>query len=188
MIAKRNVFYFIMLLSTLFMINSCNSNTFPPYPPTSAGIVRFGEPSSFACYTKHNGTQKIKLWVSLRCNIYDRNQRVEFSTATMTIDPSISNFPVDINLGLPSTGRFEVEATVHGVDCSECANGASAPDETPYANCAYFVNNTTPPTTRAAKPRWNGTVSYSSYQSVLNFGALPRILNVPNSCGCNVSW
>jgi hypothetical protein len=161
---------------------------FPTFPSSTPSVIKFGEPSSFACFTKHNGTQKIKLWVNIVCRIFDGQRRVDFGTKNVTIDPSTTSFPFDIPFDLPANGRFELEATVHGEDCSECANGASAFDEIPYANCAYFVNNTTPPTTRSAKPRWNGTLSFANYQSVININGISRILNVPNSCGCSVPW
>jgi len=189
---KRLLFQFSFLLLTAMVLNGCS--TFPGFPPAGPCVFTIQASDIPNCYTKFGGTQKIKFFINIVTKFYDPNNggRVtNFDDKSITINPSTTTFPIQITANIPNQAStpFEVEVNFVGDECSTCANGASNFSETPYGVCQPVINTTTTPwTTMAAKPRFKKDVRFSSYVATINVGTVGQILNVPNTCGCLVSW
>lgn len=192
MIQKR--YHFLLLLACL--VSLCKCTNFPDYPPGSPCTFTVMEPSNFDCFTKHAGNQKIKTFLNIVIKFYDPNNMkiTDFDDQSTVIDPTINPYPIIITANVPNNGvYYEAHITISGEECSECANGSSDLNELPYGSCGTVPPNTTtiPWTSRAAKPRWSSVALYpNGYQATatISGNAISRILNIPNSCGCLVSW
>ncbi len=80
-----------------------------------------------------------------------------------------------------------VEVNIQGVNCSECANGWSFSQESPYSTCnPYTITTTSPLSYLAAIPRWSEEYSIVQYEAIRDLGSTIRTYNKPNSCGCTV--
>lgn len=162
-------------------------------PTTSPTNFIIEEPELFTnCYLRYQQTgaptTKISVVIYLKTSFYDGTRKVPIDEKTLTVNPNTTPFPVTIAANMPNDGSTpgEVEVTIHGVECSECAAGHGSSMEPTQACQIALVPNTSPQQYRAARPQWSGTLYVTSYSATRNLGHIPRMPNVSNSCGCTV--
>jgi hypothetical protein len=196
---RKSTFAFLIIffIGMNAIFSSCNSTTFPTYPPGASCTFGIPELPNFDCYTtKIPAGRKIKLFINIRVTFLYQSKTTEFSNQSISVTPvpgPLTIFPAQLAALIPSDNSpYEVEVNVQGDECSTCANGYSDPAESPviYGNCpATTITTTNPWTYRAAKPRWTGGRRFNSFQAAYTFAAndFYRILNTPYSCGCTVN-
>jgi hypothetical protein len=183
---------FLLGVSVIIIFAFSKCTTFTPNPP-AAGPCTFTiyPPAKYECYLNHAGTgRKIILFINLTTRFINPNntgpQYLDYADSSITIDPSVTPFPVTLTLNAPS-GYFVANLYMQGTECSPCANGTSIPDEIPYGDCPQVtITSTNPWTYRAALPRWEGDYRFQKYQPTATLDGCPRTTNLPNSCGCTV--
>jgi hypothetical protein len=177
----------IIPLSLIFFNFNCS--TLPHYPSGANCTFTINQPTAnYNCYTTHSGNVPIQLRINIIINFYDGNKLVTFDDQSTVINPATTSFPATIVAKVPNDGTaYYAEINTSGTVCSECANTYSVPDELPYGTCPNVQVSLTPPTYRAAKPRWQSNFSYQSFSASQVVDCGGRIPNVPNSCGCTVN-
>ena len=188
----------IFLLGALIALQNLTSCTmFVPNPPTSGPCTfTIPEPANYACYIDHTGTgRKIKLMINVVTQFVNPQNGgpnyIDYDDKSITIDPSVTSFPITLTVNVPSSpNAYVCQTNIQGVECSTCANTYSLPTEIPYGSCpTTIVPNPipgNPPNYLAALPRWNSGSKFSNYHTSETLVKASRIPNVPNSCNCFV--
>jgi len=183
---KLKIWY---LMPLVFFMGEC---TTLPQPPSSISPTTFSiaAPDNFDCFVNHQSTgaptTKISLFINIITYYYDGTRKVHLDDASVTIDPNITAFPINLTANMPTDGRPSYcEVNMQGTMCSECANYWSDPLESPYSSCPAVPVTTTGYV--AAKPRWQGTPIIQSYSATRYIYPISRVQNVVNSCGCTVN-
>jgi hypothetical protein len=189
---KKHVYLFSFFSGLLIIFSNCTPR-FPNYPTSKNCLFSVSEPKDFNCFkTRSGSTGKIKLKISIEVKYLVTNSLGMTSekiwpngTASVIADPV---FPIYLNAEIPASGPSTVEVSIQGDECSACASNLSDPNETPYGPCVLTALNTVPISYRAAYPRWFGIrgIQDGNTTNALNFSQAPRIVNVPNSCGCTI--
>lgn len=196
MLTNKKIKFYYCLLGLIICLSNCTPR-FPNYPASKTCDFSISEPLG-ECYTNYSKTgRKIKFIISIMTKIEVSSAlgtRTElFDDSTITVEPIVgpgSIFPVHLPVDIPASGPCQVEIYIQGAECSTCANNESVSNEVPYGNCPSATLNTNPATYRAALPRWQGTLPIQDCRNVngQNLSGVPRIPNVPFSCGCTVPY